>query len=82
METSTLKRQFITDAQGNPVGVILPIEEWALIKDLLDHVASTVDDADKLALMEKAAQDPLYLQDLRETMAAFAQVDADWWEPA
>ncbi len=32
-----LKRQFITDAEGNPVGVILPLEEFALVEDLLEQ---------------------------------------------
>jgi hypothetical protein len=30
--------------------------------------------------MEQAAHDPLFIADLRETMSAFAQVDAAWWE--
>jgi len=27
-----------------------------------------------------AVLDPLFVADLRETMAAFAGVDAEWWE--
>ena len=39
-----------------------------------------MDDADKLAKMKPAAQDPLLLADLREAMSAFAEADAEWWE--
>ena len=35
------------------------------------------DEADKLEQMEQAASDPLFMADLRETMLAFAGVDAD-----
>jgi len=31
--------------------------------------------------MEQAACDPLFMADLHETMLAFAEVDAEWWEP-
>ena len=81
MTTTTLKRQFITDKEGNPVAVILPMEEFALVKDILDRRSQTTDEADKLAQIEQAAQDPLFMADLRETMSAFAEADAEWWEP-
>jgi hypothetical protein len=81
MTTSTLKRQFITDAEGNPIAVILPMEEFALVKDMLDQRDRTADEANKLAKMEQAAQDPLFMADLRETMSAFSEADAEWWEP-
>jgi hypothetical protein len=35
MAGTVLKRQFITDASGNPVGVILPLEEYALVEETL-----------------------------------------------
>ena len=79
--TTTLKRQFITDKEGNPVAVILPMEEFALVKDILDRRSQTTDEADKLAQIEQAAQDPLFMADLRETMSAFTEADAEWWEP-
>jgi hypothetical protein len=79
--TTILKRQFITDEEGNPVAVILPMEEFALVKDILDRRSQTTDEADKLAQIEQAAQDPLFMADLRETMSAFAEADAEWWEP-
>jgi hypothetical protein len=82
MTTTTLKRQFITDAEGNPIAVILPMEEFALVKDILDQRPQTMDETDKLAKMEQAVQDPLFMADLRETMSAFAEADAEWWEPA
>ena len=81
MTTTTLKRQFITDEEGNPIAVILPLEEFALVKDILDQRSQTTDEADKLAQIEQAAQDPLFMADLRETMSAFAKADAEWWEP-
>ena len=37
MADTTLKRQYITDAEGTPVGIILPIEEFALVKDILEQ---------------------------------------------
>jgi hypothetical protein len=37
MAETTLKRQYITDADGTPVGIILPIEEFALVKDILEQ---------------------------------------------
>jgi hypothetical protein len=82
MTTATLKRQFITDAEGNPIAVILPMEEFALVKDILDQRSRANDEADKLAQMGQAVQDPLFMADLRETMSAFAGTDAEWWEPA
>jgi hypothetical protein len=82
MTTTVLKRQIIRDAEDNPIAVILPMEEFALVKDLLDQRSRTQEDADKLAKMKQAAQDPLFLADLRETMSVFADADAEWWEPA
>ena len=81
MTITVVKRQIIRDADDNPIAVILPIEEFALVKDLLDQRSHTANDADKLARMKQAVQDPLFLADLRETMSAFADADAEWWEP-
>ena len=80
MTTTIVKRQIIRDADDNPIAVILPIEEFVLVEDLLDKQSRTKDDAEKLAKMKQAAQDPLFLADLRDTMAAFADADAEWWE--
>ena len=82
MTTIVVKRQIIRDAEDNPIAVILPMEEFALVKDLLDRRSRTADDAHKLAKIKQAAQDPLFLADLRETMSVFADADAEWWEPA
>jgi hypothetical protein len=82
MTTITLKRQYITDATGKPIGVILPLEEFSLVEKLLEQHFPPLDQSDKLAQMEQALNDPLFLADLRETMSAFADVDAEWWEPA
>ena len=79
MTTTVVKRQIIRDAKDNPIAVILPMEEFALVKDLLDQRSRTKEDADKLAKMKQAAKDPLFLADLRETMSAFADADAEWW---
>jgi hypothetical protein len=77
MTTTVVKCQIIRDAEDNPIAAILPIEEFVLIKDLLDQRSRTVDDANKLVKMERAAQDPLFLVDLRETMSAFTQSDGE-----
>ena len=83
MTMTVLKRQFITDAAGNPIGVILPLEEFALVKRILEQRFPPLSEADKLDhQMEQAASDPLFMADLRETMSAFAEVDTEWWESA
>jgi len=80
MTMTVLKRQFITDAAGNPVGVILPLEEFALVEEIIEQRFPTSSEADKLDQMEQAASDPLFMADLRDTMSAFAVSDAEWWE--
>jgi len=82
MAGTVLRRQFITDAAGNPVGVILPLEEFALVEETLRQRLPARVTADKLAQMEQAADDALFMSDLREAMSAFAEADAHWWEPA
>ena len=82
MAAPVLKRQFITDAAGNPVGVILPLEEFALVEGTLRQHLPVPSTADKLAQMEQAANDILFMTDLHEAMSAFARIDAQWWEPA
>ena len=78
MAGTVLRRQFITDAAGNPVGVILPLEEFALVEETLRQRLPVPDTADKLAHMEQAADDALFMDDLREAMSAFAGADAHW----
>ena len=83
MSTTILKRQFITDASDNPIGVILPLDEFALVRNILERyrpLLGPAQAADPLAQMEQAANDPLFLADLHETMAAFAVADAEGWE--
>ena len=82
MAMTVLKRQWIRDAAGNPIGVILPLDEFALVEAILEQRFPSVDKAGKLEQMEQAVHDPLFVADLQETMAAFADVDAEWWEPA
>jgi hypothetical protein len=79
MSTIALKRQFITDATGQPIGVIVPWEEFARVDALLQQ-QSVTGEAEKMAQMEQAAQDYLFMADLREAMKDFAGVDTEWWE--
>jgi hypothetical protein len=81
MAAHALKRQFIRDSEGNPIGVILPLEEFALVEETLTKLLLVPSTACKLAQMEKAANDDLFMADLCETMNAFEQVDAQWLEP-
>ncbi len=74
-----LKRQFISDAAGNPIGVILPLEEYTLVADTLEQRLMAQMD-DKLRQMEQAEHDPLFITDLEEVQTAFENADAEWWE--
>jgi hypothetical protein len=56
---TTLKRQFITDAEGNPIGVILPLEEYALIEQILEQRLSDPKMTEKIALVEQAANESI-----------------------
>ncbi len=38
MSTIILRRQYITDELGNPIGVILSLNEFALVKDILENI--------------------------------------------
>ena len=76
MTATTLKRQFIRDAGGNPIGVILPIEEYVRVAPLLDERLIDDQDKERLEQIQYAARDPLFLADLRETMAAYEVADA------
>ncbi len=81
MAAHVLKRQFIRDAAGNPIGVILPLEEFALVEEVLKQRLEVPGTEDKLAKMKKAANDSLFMDDLREAMIAFEEADAQWSEP-
>ena len=76
------RRHFITDAAGKPVAVILPLEEYALVEETLRQRLQAPGTGDKLLQMEQAADDALFMDDLREAMSAFAGADAQWWNPA
>ena len=76
MTATTLKRQFIRDAGGNPIGIILPIKEYMRVAPLLDEHLVDDQDEERLDQIEYAARDPLFLADLRETMAAYEVADA------
>lgn len=81
MAAHDLKRQFIRDAAGNPIGVILPLEEFALVEEVLKQRLEVSSTEDKLAKMKKAANDSLFMDDLCEVMIAFEEADAQWAEP-
>lgn len=81
MTTTVLQRQFIRDVGGNPIGVILPLDEYARVAALLGDRELMDEEAIKLQQIEYAARDPQFLADLRETMAVYETVDAQWWEP-
>ncbi|MSP12544.1 MAG: hypothetical protein EXR62_06260 [Chloroflexi bacterium] len=68
-----LTRQFIHDSKGNPVAVILPIDEYLLVKDILEELEPEV--SKKLREIELAVQDPLFQLDLEENMKAFEKAD-------
>lgn len=78
---TTIKRQFIADADGRPVAVLLPLEEYALIEEFLERRLAARANDTRLAQIAQAADDPLFIADLRETMDAFGNSDAEWWEP-
>lgn len=77
---ATLKRQFITDAAGTTIGILLPIDEFALVAETLEQRIAGQRTEALLRQMEAAAHDPLFLADLTEAMADLAPGDADWWE--
>ena len=81
MTTIGLKRQWIRDDSGLHVGVILPLEEYALVREILEQKRPASTDEAKVALMRQAVQDPLFIADLQATMTVFAETDGDWWEP-
>ncbi len=86
MNTTTLGKQFIIDAQGRQIGVILSMEEYMLVEPILQQHEQLkpgnikAADNEKLRKIEQAASDPLFLADLREAMNDFEHVDAEWWE--
>ncbi|MEI6639545.1 MAG: hypothetical protein FDX02_09185 [Chlorobium sp.] len=82
MAAPVIGHQFITDVEGKPVGVILPLAEFALGEEALRQFSSVRGTEEKLAQMEQAANDILFMDDLRHTISDFADTDATWWEPA
>ena len=71
--------QFVTDADGNKVAVILPIEEY---EEMLEGLQTPTTAAapgleEKLAAMREAASDELYLADLNEAAEDFIHTDAE-----
>ena len=81
MSTIALKRQFIRDETSNPIGVILPFEEYVRVAQFLGESLDKEWQSDNLEQIEYAVRNPLFLADLRETMAAYEVADAQWWEP-
>jgi len=81
MPATALKRQFISDTEGNPVGILLPLAEFRLVEPFLRRTLGSETESERLLLMEQAATDPLFLTDLRDAMQAFAVSDGEWWDP-
>jgi hypothetical protein len=81
MTTAALGCQFIADAVGNPVGVILPLEKFALVEDTLNQRLPVSGMADKLVQMEQAANDDLFMNDLlrKEKRIAFKNYFFERW---
>jgi hypothetical protein len=78
---SILQRQFISDNQGIPIGVILPLEEYRLIEPILKrHTEAKSHEMDKIKLIKQALNDDEFMADLHEVMSDFAIVDSEWWE--
>jgi hypothetical protein len=77
---TVLKRQYITDLDGKPIAVILPLEEFDLVADFLTAQLATQHLDAQLRQMEAAPDDALFLADLTESMTAFEHTDAEWWE--
>jgi len=75
-----LKRQFITDATGYPIAIILPLEEYQLVESILKQHEQAQSEAEKLKLIKQAPNDARFMNDLHETMSDFAEIDAQWWE--
>lgn len=71
MSISVLKRQIIKDAEGKPIGVILPMEEYLMIERSLPREGVADIQADKLNRMKHATNDTLFMADLNETMNSF-----------
>lgn len=75
MKPNSLRQQFITDTQGNTIGVLLPIEDYQHIAPFLQQKDDQ--ELEKLTLLNQASQDPLFLADLQESMNDFQQIDSE-----
>jgi hypothetical protein len=79
---SPLERQFITDAEGNRVGVILPMEQFRFVEQILEQ---RFPDSGKTEQMDENTLSPF---DLHEPMFAYAgddliaaaQSSLDFWD--
>ena len=80
MSDSVLKRQIITDSEGNPIGVILPMNEYLMIEKNLPKIGPHFDVNEKLKRLNSAVIDPLFMTDLEESMVSFTSADDEWWE--
>ncbi|MFZ4802816.1 MAG: hypothetical protein ACOYLR_12855 [Chlorobium sp.] len=78
MAATVIGHQLITDVKGNPVGVILPLPEFALVEETLRQLSSVRGTEEKLAQMEQAANDILFMDDLRHAISDFA--DTPFWQ--
>jgi len=88
--------QYITDDAGTRKAVLLDLDIWQKIVQILPDFlwsdveiqkANSVDVSQekselqrKIAEIKNAPNDPLFMADLEETMTNFTYVDAEWWE--
>ena len=78
MTITTLPRQFVTNTDGRKIGVILPISEFNIVENVLEKRLQ--EETQLLKQMEEVVKDSLFMEDLNETMNAFAVIDSEWWE--
>ena len=83
MTETVLKRQYITDADGRPVGVILAIEEFALFQDLLEEKFPTAQETDQepaTTLGNRSIQDAEFFGMWADREDMVGQSSREWLE--
>jgi len=77
-----VKRQFITDAEGNRVGVILPMEQFKFVEQILKQRfpdSGRTEQADENALFPSDLHEPMFTYAGDDPIAA-AQSSLDFWD--
>jgi hypothetical protein len=83
MTETILKRQYITDADGTPVGIILPIEEFALVQDILEQRFPSAKETDQEAqtgLVGRSIRDAEFFGMWADRKDMADQSSRDWLE--